>query len=91
MKSRNKGFTLVELSIVLVIIGLIIAGVTAGQSLVKGAQLRALKASGKDADRKEFETVIKKKAEARYEEALKELADQLKIKTSDLLLNADAS
>lgn len=57
----------------------------------KAAQLRALKASGKDADRKEFETVIKKKAEARYEEAVKELADQLKIKTSDLLLNADAS
>jgi hypothetical protein len=57
----------------------------------KAAQLRALKASGKDADRREFETIVKKKAEARYEEALKELADQLKIKTSDLLLNADAS
>jgi hypothetical protein len=57
----------------------------------KAAQLRALKASGKDADKKDFESQIKKKAEARYEEALKELADQLKIKTADLLLNADAS
>lgn len=37
-----SGFTLVELSIVIVIIGLIVAGVTAGQSLVKQASLRAL-------------------------------------------------
>lgn len=37
---NNKGFTLVELSIVIVIIGLIIAGVTAGQSLVRMAKLR---------------------------------------------------
>ncbi|MFI4983913.1 MAG: prepilin-type N-terminal cleavage/methylation domain-containing protein [Rickettsiales bacterium] len=37
----KKGFTLVELSIVIIIIGLIIAGVTAGQSLVDQAQLRA--------------------------------------------------
>lgn len=42
MKSSNKGFTLVELSIVIVIIGLIIAGVTAGQALVKQSQLRAI-------------------------------------------------
>lgn len=35
----SHAFTLVELSIVIVIIGLIIAGVTAGRSLVKQAQL----------------------------------------------------
>lgn len=37
-----KGFTLVELSIVIVIIGLIVAGITAGQNLVKSAKLRGL-------------------------------------------------
>jgi prepilin-type N-terminal cleavage/methylation domain-containing protein len=37
----NAGFTLVELSIVLVIIGLIVGGVLAGQQLIKAAQLRA--------------------------------------------------
>lgn len=37
-----SGFTLVELSIVIVIIGLIIAGVTAGQSIVRQAGLRAV-------------------------------------------------
>lgn len=36
----NKGFTLVELSIVIVIIGLIVAGVVGGQSLVNQAKLR---------------------------------------------------
>jgi len=37
----QKGFTLVELSIVLVIIGLIVSGVLVGQDLIKAAQLRA--------------------------------------------------
>ena len=36
----TKAFNLVELSIVIVIIGLIVAGVTAGASLVKSAKLR---------------------------------------------------
>jgi prepilin-type N-terminal cleavage/methylation domain-containing protein len=41
-KSTNKesGFTLVELSIVTVIIGLVVAGVVAGSSLTRQAQLR---------------------------------------------------
>ncbi len=37
-----QGFTLVELSIVIIIIGLIIAGVTAGKSLVRQAQLNRI-------------------------------------------------
>ncbi len=39
--SANKGFTLIELSIVLVIIGLIVGGVLVGQDLIKAAQVRA--------------------------------------------------
>jgi len=38
----KKGFTLIELSIVIVIIGLIVAGVVGGQALVKQAQLRKI-------------------------------------------------
>lgn len=38
---RQKGFTLIELSIVLVIIGLIVGGVLVGQDLIKAAELRA--------------------------------------------------
>lgn len=56
----------------------------------RAAQLRALKSSSKDVDRKEFDAVVKKKAETRYIEAMTELADQLKITTDDLLRNADA-
>lgn len=41
-KSNNKGFTLVELAIVLVIIGLIVSSVLVGQDLIKAAELRAL-------------------------------------------------
>ena len=39
--NNHKGFTLVELAIVLVIIGLIVSSVLVGQDLIKAAQLRA--------------------------------------------------
>lgn len=39
--SRTSGFTLLELSIVLVIIGLLAGGVLVGQDLIKAAELRA--------------------------------------------------
>jgi prepilin-type N-terminal cleavage/methylation domain-containing protein len=39
--NRQDGFTLIELSIVLVIIGLIVGGVLAGQELVRAAGVRA--------------------------------------------------
>jgi len=41
-RKSQKGFTLVELSIILVIIGLIISSVLVGQDLVRSAELRAL-------------------------------------------------
>ncbi len=39
--NRKSGFTLIELSIVLVIIGLIVGGVLVGQDLIKAASIRA--------------------------------------------------
>lgn len=38
---NNKGFSLIELSIVLIILGILVAGVTGGSSLIKSAQIRA--------------------------------------------------
>ncbi len=38
---EQKGFTLIELSIVLVIIGLIVGGVLVGQDLIRAAEIRA--------------------------------------------------
>lgn len=39
---RQKGFSLVELSIVLVILGLLAGGILGGQSLIKASELRAV-------------------------------------------------
>lgn len=41
LTSSQQGFTLIELSIVLVIIGLIVGGVLVGQDLIKAAEIRA--------------------------------------------------
>jgi prepilin-type N-terminal cleavage/methylation domain-containing protein len=40
--SRKSGFSLVELSIVLVILGLLTGGILGGQALIKAAELRAI-------------------------------------------------
>lgn len=44
---RNSGFTLVELSIVLVIISLIVGGIIGGKSLLRSAEIQALTAEVK--------------------------------------------
>lgn len=41
---RARGFSLVELSIVLVILGLLVGGILAGQSLIRAAELRSVTA-----------------------------------------------
>jgi prepilin-type N-terminal cleavage/methylation domain-containing protein len=40
--ARGDGFSLVELSIVLVILGLLVGGILAGQSLIRAAELRSV-------------------------------------------------
>ncbi len=40
--SKQTGFSLVELSIVLVILGLLVGGILAGQSLIRASELRAV-------------------------------------------------
>src|SRR4051812_35011884 len=40
MKNRQSGFTLIEIAIVLVIIGLLLGGVLKGQELITGARVR---------------------------------------------------
>ena len=42
MNNKSKGFTLVELSIVIIIIGFLIAGIAAGQSLIKQAKFNSV-------------------------------------------------
>jgi prepilin-type N-terminal cleavage/methylation domain-containing protein len=48
--NNKKGFTLVELAIVLVIIGLLVGGVLQGQELIKQAQIRSMMATINDFD-----------------------------------------
>ena len=43
VKQKNSGFTLVELSIVLVIIGLLVGGILAGADLIRIARLNSIR------------------------------------------------
>ncbi len=42
MKSQQSGFTLVEIAIVLVIIGLLLGGILKGQELINSAKVKNL-------------------------------------------------
>src|SRR5262249_17476276 len=42
MKNMRKGFSLIELSIVLVILGLLVGGIMAGQSLIRASEIRSI-------------------------------------------------
>ena len=41
-RARRAGFTIVELTIVLVVIGLLLSGILKGQELINGAKIRAI-------------------------------------------------
>jgi prepilin-type N-terminal cleavage/methylation domain-containing protein len=45
--SKKSAFSLIELSIVLIIIGLLIAGITGGASLIKSSELRSVMSEAK--------------------------------------------
>ena len=45
---RNKGFSLVELSIVILIIGLLVAGISSGTKLIQQAELRSIISEGEE-------------------------------------------
>jgi prepilin-type N-terminal cleavage/methylation domain-containing protein len=47
-KKNEKGFTLVELAIVLVIIGIILAGIIKGQELINSAKIKRLQGAQKE-------------------------------------------
>lgn len=51
---KEKGFTLVELAIVIVIIGLIISGIVGGQSLIRSAKIRSI-----ISDLNKYETAVR--------------------------------
>jgi prepilin-type N-terminal cleavage/methylation domain-containing protein len=42
MKQRNTGFSLVEIAVVLVIIGLLLGGILKGQEMINSARVRNL-------------------------------------------------
>lgn len=42
MKRRHRGFTLIEIAIVLIIVGLLLGGVMKGQELINGAKAKAM-------------------------------------------------
>ena len=46
-KKSRSAFSLIELSVVLIIIGLLIAGITGGASLIRGSELRAISAEAR--------------------------------------------